>query len=76
MKVSARGTQTDSAVVTDLAGAAFYRLKEDTGEATDVAGKYPDKVRELGADWPRWAKELRMPRRPPPRPRGPPESDF
>ena len=74
VKVSARGTQTDSAVVSDLTGAALYNLREDIGEATDLAGKYPDKVRELGADWTEWTKELAMPRWPPPRPRGPPES--
>ncbi len=73
VKVGARSAQTDSAVVTDLTGAALFNLKDDIAEATDLAGRYPDKVRELAADWTRWTTELAMPHWPPPRPRGPPE---
>ena len=74
VKVGERAAHTDSAVVTDLTGAALYNLRDDIAEGTDLSGKYPDKVRELGADWTRWTKALVMPRWPPPRPRGPPES--
>jgi arylsulfatase A-like enzyme len=34
--------------------ARLYNLKDDIGEATDLAAKNPEKVKELQADWDRW----------------------
>jgi hypothetical protein len=34
----------------------LYNLKDDIGEATDLAAKRPDKVKELQAAWDAWDK--------------------
>jgi arylsulfatase A-like enzyme len=55
----------DVTLLNDLSGAALYNLREDIGETRDQAAAHPDKVRELGAAWQRWASELVKPRWPP-----------
>jgi arylsulfatase A-like enzyme len=47
-------------------GAALYNLKDDVGEKTDVAGKQPEKVKELADAWKKWNAELAEPRWGPP----------
>ena len=37
-----------------LSSACLYNLKDDVGEATDLAAKHPDKVKELQAAWDKW----------------------
>jgi arylsulfatase A-like enzyme len=39
-----------------LSPACLYNLKDDIGEATDLAAKHPDKVKELQAAWDAWDK--------------------
>jgi arylsulfatase A-like enzyme len=39
-----------------LSDAKLYNLKDDIGEATDLSGKHPDKVKELQAAWDAWDK--------------------
>jgi arylsulfatase A-like enzyme len=39
-----------------LSDAKLYNLKDDIGEATDLAAKHPDKVKELQAAWDAWDK--------------------
>jgi hypothetical protein len=36
--------------------AKLYNLRDDIGEATDLAAKTPDKLRELQASWDAWNK--------------------
>jgi arylsulfatase A-like enzyme len=35
----------------------LYNLKDDIGEATDLAEKMPEKVKELQTDWDKWSAE-------------------
>jgi arylsulfatase A-like enzyme len=42
---------------TGISAAKLYDLKTDIGEATDLAAKHPDKVKELQAAWDTWNKE-------------------
>jgi arylsulfatase A-like enzyme len=37
--------------------AKLYNLADDIGEATDLAAKMPDKVKELQAEWDKWNKD-------------------
>ena len=37
----------------------LYDLKKDRGESSNLASRYPDKVRELSAAWQRYEKEFR-----------------
>ncbi|MFY7954452.1 MAG: sulfatase [Armatimonadaceae bacterium] len=39
-----------------LSPACLYNLKDDIGEATDLAAKHPEKVKELQAAWDAWDK--------------------
>jgi len=39
----------------------LYNLKDDIGEATDLAEKMPEKVKELQADWDKWSAEQMKP---------------
>jgi arylsulfatase A-like enzyme len=39
-------------------GARLFNLKDDLGEQTDLAGKHPEKVKELAALWTAWNAEL------------------
>ena len=57
----------DPASLTDLSGAALYNLKDDIGEANDLAAVHPEKVRELTEAWQQWSKEMARPAWPPPR---------
>ena len=34
----------------------LYNLKDDIGEATDLAAKHPEKMKELKASWDMWNK--------------------
>jgi arylsulfatase A-like enzyme len=45
----------------DKTGLHLYNLKEDIGEATNLAAKMPDKVKELKAAWDRWNADLAPP---------------
>jgi arylsulfatase A-like enzyme len=47
-------------------GATLYNLKDDIGEKTDLAGKQPEKVKELADAWKKWNAELADPRWGPP----------
>jgi arylsulfatase A-like enzyme len=38
-------------------GAKLFNLKDDLGEQTDLAGKHPEKVKELAALWEKWNAE-------------------
>lgn len=40
----------------------LYNLATDSGEATDLAAKMPEKVKELEAVWAKWDAELAKPR--------------
>jgi arylsulfatase A-like enzyme len=42
----------------------LFNLAEDIGEQKDLAGKYPDRVKELQAAWDRWNATLIAPRWP------------
>jgi arylsulfatase A-like enzyme len=39
---------------TGTSQARLYNLKDDIGEATDLSGRHPEKVKELQAEWDRW----------------------
>ena len=52
----------DPAVLSDLSMAELYNLKDDIGEATNVAAAHPEKVKELSEAWWKWNKELVRPR--------------
>ncbi len=39
-----------------ISATKLYNLKDDIGEATDLAAKHPEKVKELQADWDTWDK--------------------
>jgi arylsulfatase A-like enzyme len=39
-----------------ISATRLYNLKDDIGEATDLAGKHPEKVKELQARWDAWDK--------------------
>jgi arylsulfatase A-like enzyme len=39
---------------TGTSAAKLYNLKDDIGEATDLAAKHPDRVKELQAAWDAW----------------------
>ena len=41
---------------TGTSPAKLYHLKDDIGEATDLAAKQPDKAKELWATWQDWDK--------------------
>ena len=47
-------------VTTD--GAELYNLAEDIGEKNNLAAKYPEKVKELAANWNKWNAELVEPK--------------
>ena len=49
----------------DLSNAELYNLAEDIGETKNLAAAYPEKVRELAADWQQWNKKLAKPLWPP-----------
>ena len=49
----------------DLSNAELYNLAEDIGETKNLAAAYPQKVKELTADWQRWNKKLARPLWPP-----------
>lgn len=51
----------DPAVFEDLSGAELYNLTDDIGEQRNLAAARPEKVRELGAVWQQWNKELVKP---------------
>jgi arylsulfatase A-like enzyme len=53
---------TDPSVLSDLADAGLYNLRDDIGETRNVAADHPDKVAELAAAWQRWNRELVPPR--------------
>jgi arylsulfatase A-like enzyme len=40
------------------AGAELFNLKQDIGEQNNLAGKEPEKVKELAAVWEKWNSEL------------------
>ena len=42
-------------------GAQLFNLKDDVGEQTDLAGKNPEKVKELAGLWEKWNAELAPP---------------
>lgn len=46
----------------NLAGAELYNLKDDIGETTNLAGRNPEKVRELAAAWTKWNGDLVEPK--------------
>ena len=52
---------TDPAVLSDLSSAELYNLKDDIGEATNLAAARPDKAKELAEAWWQWNKELVRP---------------
>lgn len=35
----------------------LYNVREDPGETTDLAERYPDKLREMLAEWDRYVRE-------------------
>jgi arylsulfatase A-like enzyme len=35
----------------------LFNLKDDPGEKTDLAAKFPDKVKELQVAWDKWNKD-------------------
>jgi len=49
------------AVFDDLSEAELYNLADDIGEQKNLAVARPEKVRELGAVWQQWNKELAKP---------------
>jgi arylsulfatase A-like enzyme len=51
----------DPAIFNDLSGAELYNLADDIGEKKNLAASYPEKVKELGAAWQRWNRELARP---------------
>jgi arylsulfatase A-like enzyme len=46
----------------DLSGAELYNLATDIGEKSNLAARFPGKVKELGDAWQRWNRELSKPR--------------
>ena len=46
----------------DLSGAELYNLANDIGEKSNLAARFPGKVKELGDAWQRWNRELSKPR--------------
>ncbi|MDQ2920224.1 MAG: sulfatase [Acidobacteriota bacterium] len=66
VKTSERPLQdVDPGVFNDLSGAELYNLADDIGEKMNLAAAHPEKVKELGAAWQRWNKELVKPLWPP-----------
>ena len=45
----------------DLADAQLFDLSQDIGEKSNLASKYPDKVKGLIDDWLRWNSQLAKP---------------
>jgi arylsulfatase A-like enzyme len=53
-----KATQSADAHYADTpAKPMLFNLKDDPGEKTDLAAKFPDKVKELQAAWDKWDKE-------------------
>jgi len=48
-------------VIGDLSALQLYNLSDDISEAKNLAAANPKKVKELAADWTRWAKSLGTP---------------
>ena len=48
-------------VIGDLSALQLYNLSDDISEAKNLAAANPKKVKELAADWIRWAKSLGTP---------------
>lgn len=46
----------------DMNKPRLINLKEDIGEAKDLSEEFPDKVKELKADWDKWSAEQMAPR--------------
>ncbi|MCX8036918.1 MAG: sulfatase-like hydrolase/transferase [Candidatus Sumerlaeia bacterium] len=55
--------QGDWKLIVQTAGAkpSLYNLADDIGEANDLAGKMPDKVKELESVWQAWNAQLMAP---------------
>lgn len=51
----------DHNIPRDLSGAQLFNLRDDIGEATNLASAHPDKVKELGALWLAWNGQLVKP---------------
>jgi arylsulfatase A-like enzyme len=45
----------------DSTGVHLYNLKDDIGEAKNLAGKHPEVVKELRGSWEKWNAELAKP---------------
>jgi arylsulfatase A-like enzyme len=61
VRMSDEGFHQDPAPLTDLTALELYNLKDDIGEANNLASKQPKKVKELADDWNRWAKGMSKP---------------
>ena len=48
-------------VIGDLSALQLYNLSDDISEAKNLAAANPKKVKELAADWTRWAQSLAIP---------------
>ena len=48
-------------VIGDLSALQLYNLSDDISETKNLAAANPKKVKELAADWTRWAKSLATP---------------
>jgi arylsulfatase A-like enzyme len=46
----------------DLSGAELYNLATDIGEKSNLAARFPEKVKELSDAWQQWNHELSKPR--------------
>lgn len=51
----------DGAARRSVAGPKLYNLADDIGEASDLAERMPDKVKELETAWGAWAAQLAKP---------------
>ena len=51
----------DPSVLSDLSQAGLYNLSEDIGETRNLAAQRPEKVKELGAAWQQWNRQLSKP---------------
>ncbi len=48
---------TDSLAFIRVTPPSLYHLAEDPGETTDLAARYPDRVKALDAEWQSWNRE-------------------
>jgi len=59
--VRSDGRPPEDTVGMTLAGAGLYNVRQDPGEATDLAARYPDRVQAMGDRWRRWSQTLVAP---------------